>query len=148
MFDQGDQRHSLFIVRSIFKELLCIIGLTFIGAAYGLLSGLSPKPWAKPELPAGAIHFADANVLNPIWLDARPVELFEQGHIEGALWLDPEDWESGIPTLMDTWLQNPRPIVIYCSSETCNTSRSIAKQMRDALPQAEIYYMEGGWSHD
>ena len=133
---------------SFFKEFLCVSALALLGSAYGLLSGLSPHPWAAPTLPAGAIEYTEATVLDPIWLDARPIEAFEQAQVPGAQWLNPTDWESGIPALMEIWLQHPRPIIIYCNAESCNTSRDIAVQMREALPQAEIYYLHGGWPNE
>jgi len=130
---------------SLSREFLLIILLTLTGAAYSLVSGLAPLPWAEPELEAGEIWLADAQALDPIWLDARPIAEFEEAHIPGALFFDENDWDTGLIELMNAWLMQPRPIVIYCGSESCGTSRRIAERMREAMPDAEIYSLKGGW---
>jgi len=47
--------------------------------------------------------------------------------------------------LMGAWLPAPRPIIVYCGSESCGTSKRIAERLREALPDAEIYSLKGGW---
>ena len=126
------------------RELCIILLLTVIGIAYSLVGGLSPQPGAEPELQAGEIYLADAQTLNPIWVDARALEEFEEGHLSGALFFDESDWDTGLLELMNTWLMQPRPIVIYCGAEACDTSKRIAKRLRKSLPDAEIYSLKGG----
>lgn len=130
---------------ALFKEFLIIAVLTLIGAAYSLVDGLSPLPWAEPELEAGEIRLADAQVLDVIWIDARSYDEFETDHIPDALFFDESDWDTGLISLMDTWLMQPRPIIVYCSSESCGTSQRIAERLRETLPDAEIYSLKGGW---
>ena len=126
------------------RELCIILLLTMIGIAYSLVGGLSPQPGAEPELQAGEIYLADAQTLNPIWVDARALEEFEEGHLPGALFFDESDWDTGLLELMNTWLMQPRPIVIYCGAEACDTSKRIAERLRKSLPDAEIYSLKGG----
>ena len=126
------------------RELCIILLLTVIGIAYSLVGGLSPQPGAEPELQAGEIYLADAQTLNAIWVDARAVEEFEESHLPGALFFDESDWDTGLLELMNTWLMQPRPIVIYCGAEACDTSKRIAKLLRKSLPDAEIYSLKGG----
>ncbi|WPJ94038.1 rhodanese-like domain-containing protein [Coraliomargarita algicola] len=135
-------RHTM---PSLFKEFLIIIALTLIGSAYSLVHELAPRPWAEPTLAAGEIQLADAQAMNVIWLDARPIAAFEAAHIPDALFFDEGDWDSGLMTLMDAWLTQPRPIVVYCGSESCGTSQRVAERLRTALPDAEIYSLKGGW---
>jgi 3-mercaptopyruvate sulfurtransferase SseA len=130
---------------SLFKEICLIAALTFIGAAFSLYHEWAPQPWAEPKLAAGEIQLADAQVLDAIWFDARPREAFEDKHIPGALFYDDTDWDGSLLRLMDAWLTQPRPIIVYCGSESCGTSRSVAERLRDALPDAEIYSLKGGW---
>jgi rhodanese-related sulfurtransferase len=130
---------------SLFKEFSLIAALTLTGAAYSLVNGLSPLPWAEPELAAGEIRLADAQALNVIWIDARSYEEFNIDHIPEALFFDEADWDAGLIALMDAWLMQARPIVIYCGSESCSTSQRIAARLRAALPDAEIYSLKGGW---
>lgn len=126
------------------RELCIILLLTVIGIAYSLVGGLSPLAGAEPELQAGEIYLADAQTLNPIWVDARALEEFEESHLPGALFFDESDWDTGLLELMNTWLIQPRPIVIYCGAEACDTSKRIAERLRKSLPDAEIYSLKGG----
>lgn len=130
---------------SLCKEFLVIAVLTLIGATYSLVGELAPLPWAEPELAAGEIRLSDAQALDVIWLDARPYEEYEADHIPDALFFDEGDWDTGLISLMDAWLMQPRPIVVYCGSESCGTSQRVAEGLRAALPAAEIYSLKGGW---
>ncbi|RCL34193.1 MAG: rhodanese-like domain-containing protein [Puniceicoccaceae bacterium] len=126
------------------REICIILLLTVIGIASSLVGGLSLLSGAEPELEAGEIYLADAQALNAIWVDARAVEEFEESHLPGALFFDESDWETGLFELMNTWLMQPRPIVIYCGTEACGTSKRIAERLRKSLPDAEIYSLKGG----
>ena len=128
-----------------FREISCIIALTLLGAAFSLLSGLASPPWAKAELAAGEIRRTDARALQVIWIDARSAADYRTEHIPAAIYLNQEHWETGIIELMDAWLTQPRPIVVYCGSAGCGTSKRIAERLREALPDAEIYSLKGGW---
>ena len=126
------------------RELCIILLLTVIGIAYSLVGGLSPQPGAEPELQAGEIYLADAQALNAIWVDARTIKEFEESHLPGALFFDESDWDTELLELMNIWFIQPRPIVIYCGSETCETSKRIAERLRKSLPNGEIYSLKGG----
>ena len=128
-----------------FREISCIIALTILGAAFSLFSGLASPPWAEAELAAGEIRPTDARALQVIWIDARSAADYRTEHIPAAIYLNQEHWETGIIELMDAWLTQPRPIVVYCGSAGCGTSKRIAERLREALPDAEIYSLKGGW---
>jgi len=128
-----------------FREISCIIALTLLGAAFSLFSGLASRPWAEAELAAGEIRPTDARALQVIWIDARSAADYRTEHIPAAIYLNQEHWETGIIELMDAWLTQPRPIVVYCGSAGCGTSKRIAERLREALPDAEIYSLKGGW---
>ena len=128
-----------------FREISCIIALTLLGAAFSLFSGLASPPWAEAELAAGEIRPTDARALQVIWIDARSAADYRTEHIPAAIYLNQEHWETGIIELMNAWLTQPRPIVVYCGSAGCGTSKRIAERLREALPDAEIYSLKGGW---
>ncbi|TVP79261.1 MAG: rhodanese-like domain-containing protein [Puniceicoccaceae bacterium] len=136
---------SLNIGSTIVRQCLVILALSLTGAAYSLVSGTAPLPWAKAPLAPGEIRLADAQALDVIWIDARSLEAFEQAHAPGALFIDEGDWDTGLLELMDHWLTEPRAIVVYCGSESCDTSQRVADRLREALPEAEIYSLKGGW---
>ena len=127
------------------REILIITALTLLGVAFSLCSGLAPLPWAEPVLAAGEIRLVDARALEVLWIDARSGADFETSHIPEAISLNEDNWETGIVDLMGAWLTAPRPIVVYCGSESCGTSKRIAERLREALPDAEIYSLKGGW---
>ena len=127
------------------RELAVIAVLTVCGASFSLFSGLMPLPWEEPDLAAGEIQLADARVLNVIWVDARSRADHDAGHIPGATLLNNSNWDAGIYDLMNVWLTDPRPIVVYCGSEQCGASKQIAQKLRDALQEAEVYSLKGGW---
>lgn len=130
---------------TLIKEIVIIAMLVCTGSFYSTYSGLSPLPWAEAELAAGEILMIDAKVINPIWVDARDEADYAVDHITDALSLNESNWDTGIIELMGTWLETPRPIVIYCSSESCGTSKRIAERLRNELSDAEIYSLHGGW---
>jgi 3-mercaptopyruvate sulfurtransferase SseA len=126
------------------REFCIILLLTVIGVAYALFTGLSPLRRAETKPEAGEIRLADAQALNAIWVDAGGMKKFEETHIPEALLLDEDDWDAGLFELMNIWLIEPRPIIIYCESEGCGKSKRIAERLRVSLPDAEIYSLKGG----
>jgi len=129
----------------MFRELTIIILLSALGSAFSLYHGWAPFPCAEQELEAGEILLMDAQALDVIWLDARTLEEFEKDHIPGSIFFDENNWEAGVFALMEVWLGQPRPIVIYCGSASCGTSKRIAERLRESLLEAEIYSLKGGW---
>lgn len=127
------------------REFGIISVLTFLGAAFSLSSGIMPLPWKAPELAAGEIRLQDVLALDVIWIDARNKSDYDSGHIPDAILLNNSNWDAGIDDLMNAWLTIPRTVVVYCSSEQCDTSKQIAQKLRNALPEAEIYSLKGGW---
>ena len=119
--------------------------ITLCGAAFSLSSERMPPPWKTPKLDAGEIGLNDARVLNVIWIDAREKADYDTGHIPGAVLLNELNWEDGLGSLVSEWLSDTRPIIVYCSSRQCDASKRIAQQLREALPEAEIYSLKGGW---
>lgn len=81
---------------------------------------------------------------NVLWVDARSDEAFEAAHLEAALALNEENWETGFAPLLDVWVPGT-PIVVYCSSQSCLRSHHVASRLRDELGVDEIYSLKGGW---
>jgi rhodanese-related sulfurtransferase len=131
---------------SLLRELIIIATLVAVGMGYSLFNGLAPLPWVEPALEVGEIRLVDAEVIDPLWIDARAEDDYTAGHIDGALSLNEANWETHLVELIGAWLESPRPIVVYCASESCGTSKRIAERLRSNLPDAEIYSLHGGWS--
>ena len=135
---------------TLLREFIIISLLVLIGAGYSLVSGLSPLPWAEPELAPGEIRLEDARGLSPIWLDARSGASYAAGHIPGALQFNEDRFDDALIDVVSAWLESPRPIIVYCSSAQCQTSSRLADRLRSTLlesgMEAEIYSLKGGWS--
>jgi len=99
-------------------------------------------PWDVAEL---EIELAAAGTLeDAIWVDARVDEDFESAHLEGALLVNEESWEGGFVQVLDVWFPD-RPIVVYCSSQSCLRSHHVAKRLREELGVENVYSLKGGW---
>lgn len=127
------------------REFIIIALLTIVGTAYSLLSGLAPLPWAEPELQAGEIRLEDARVLDIIWVDARSEADYAEARAPEALFYDQADPSASMALILEQWLMEPRPIVVYCADAGCGTSKQVAEALRANLPDAEIYSLKGGW---
>ena len=130
---------------SLWKQSSVILLLTLVGAAYSLLSGIAPVPWAEPEIGPGEIRLGAAQALDVIWIDARSREEFSREHIPGAIHFDSTSEADSLLRVLELWLEAPRTIVVYCADERCGTSRKVADELRANLPDAEIYSLKGGW---
>lgn len=94
------------------------------------------------------IGIDDVARLEPfLWVDARPIEVFEDGHAPRAANLSPEWFEDQLEGFFDRW----RPdfsIVVYCDGADCRASDEIAARLRRALGENgadRVYVLKGGW---
>ena len=81
---------------------------------------------------------------NAIWIDARPAEEFAQEHVPGAILLNEDRWNELLPQMLATWSPEKR-IVVYCSSESCGSSREVARRLRKEAQMKNVFVLEGGW---
>jgi len=80
-----------------------------------------------------------------LWIDARSQEEFDQQHIPDAIALSEDNWQRQIDIFLEQW-DYDRRVVVYCNSDACNASKTVAlrlKQEMDGLEQ--IYVLKGGW---
>lgn len=80
-----------------------------------------------------------------IWLDARPEDQFNAGHIPGALLLNEQKFEEQLVTYLDVLQTNTKPIVVYCSAAKCDASRHVLERLKQTLPIENAYVLKGGW---
>jgi rhodanese-related sulfurtransferase len=78
-----------------------------------------------------------------IWVDARNAGEYDQDHIPGALHFDQGRFDSSLGSLLAEWKPGTS-VVVYCGSDSCETSRTIAVQLR-AAGFDEAFYLRGGW---
>ena len=133
-------------IKNDIKEFSLLGAFAAMGIAYSCWQAPEHWPHQFQKLAGDEITYLNAQSLKPIWVDARSKEAFRIDALPGALHLNPSNWEAQLPQLALRWLKNPSPIVVYCQSAQCNSSHQIAGQLREHLPEAEIYILQGAWS--
>ncbi|MBK1878192.1 rhodanese-like domain-containing protein [Pelagicoccus mobilis] len=123
-------------------QSVLLVGLAAVLAFAGYLWRPDALPW---DVRALEIELAAANELEEaLWVDARVEEDFQQAHLGGALLLNEESWEAGFVGLLEVWFPD-RPIVVYCSSQSCLRSHHVAKRLREELGVENVFSLKGGW---
>lgn len=81
-----------------------------------------------------------------LWVDARPSDEFDRGHIPGAVSLNEDRWSEALAQFMGTQWSPEKKIVVYCSAASCNLAEDVARRLRNEvkLPN-EIRILKGGW---
>lgn len=79
-----------------------------------------------------------------LWIDARPDEVYDRGHIPGAISLNESTWDDKLFVVFDRYQPGDR-LVVYCGGRTCGLSREVAQRLRDESGIDAVYVLEGGW---
>jgi rhodanese-related sulfurtransferase len=77
-----------------------------------------------------------------VWIDARPEDAFQAGHIPGALDLNRDNWEATLPNLFELYRPG-KVVIVYCSTG-CTESEEIADRIR-SLGLEPVEVLEGGF---
>ena len=122
-------------------------------AALALLPGIGEAvyfrdkvSWQSPIPASERVTLTQARAWNgnTIWVDARPDAEFEREHIPGAVLLNEDRWNELLPQFLDSWSPEKR-VVVYCSSQSCNASREVARRLRDEAQLKNVFVLQGGW---
>lgn len=81
-----------------------------------------------------------------LWIDARPQEQYEAGHVPDALLLNEQKFDDQLFNYLDTLQTNTKPIVIYCSGAKCEASRHVLERLKQTLPIENAFVLKGGWN--
>jgi rhodanese-related sulfurtransferase len=79
-----------------------------------------------------------------IWVDARPDDEFAADHVRGAFSLNEDRWNELLPQFLPNWSPGKK-VVVYCSAQSCNAARDVAKRLRDEAQLKDVYVLQGGW---
>jgi rhodanese-related sulfurtransferase len=97
---------------------------------------------------SGEISLKDATLLyasgRALFLDARTQWEYEAGHIQGALFLPPGDFEYYFPDLRDR-LRGVEALIAYCDGERCPLSRELAEKLHGEGFD-NVYVLKNGWA--
>jgi len=151
----------------VFGGMLAIVGAaSLIGGAHSVIHASVGKPIVltltddapdNPEEPENSIGVATLDLSVPdrvrdlyqdgyLFLDARPLYQYEQGHIEGALWM-PSSRVTENGTLFfeieDEAGGLGEPVVIYCGGGDCDASENLAMLLQQAGFTDLIIFKQG-----
>ena len=81
-----------------------------------------------------------------VFVDARPTESYEKGHIQGAINL-PYSFVRSVPPEAIELLRKERRIIVYCNSESAERSNLMAGELSEAGLNDVAYLLGGflGW---
>ena len=128
------------------REGLILIALAFLPAIGEGIYFRDRVSWQSP-IPASELVSVDQTRAwggRAIWVDARPDDEYARDHIPGAFSLNEDHWNE----LLAQFLPNLSPdkkVVVYCSAESCNAAREVAKRLRDEAQLKDVFVLQGGW---
>jgi len=128
------------------RQALLLIALALVPAIGEAIYFRNKISWQSP-IPASelvTVEQARSCVANVIWVDARPYNEFERDHIPGAISLNEDRWNELLPQFLGQWSPEKK-VVVYCSAESCNASREVAKRLRDEAQLKDVFVLDGGW---
>ena len=128
------------------REGLILIGLSFLPAIGEGIYFRDKVSWQSPISASELVSVDQSRSWgdNAIWVDARPDEEFSRDHVPGAFSLNEDHWNE----LLAQFLPNLSPdkkVVVYCSAESCNAAREVAKRLRDEAQLKDVFVLQGGW---
>jgi rhodanese-related sulfurtransferase len=128
------------------KQALLLIALALLPAIGQAVYFRGKVSWQSPIPASELVTLAQAQAWgeNAIWIDARPDAEFERDHVPGAILLNEDRWNELMPQFLQNWSPEKR-IVVYCSSQSCNASREVAKRLRDHAQLKNVFVLQGGW---
>jgi rhodanese-related sulfurtransferase len=131
---------------SLLRQALIIVALAFLPGIGQALYFRDKVSWQSPIPASEIVTLAQARAWgrNAIWVDARPDVEFERDHIPGAVLLNEDRWNELLPQFLATWSPE-KHVVVYCSSQSCNASREVARRLRDEAQLKNVFVLQGGW---
>ena len=128
------------------RQALLLVALAFIPGIGEAIYFRDKVSWQSPIPASEMVTLTQARAWgeNTIWVDARPDAEFEREHIPGAVLLNEDRWNDLLPQFLATWSPEKR-VVVYCSSQSCNASREVARRLRDEAELKNVFVLQGGW---
>lgn len=129
-----------------FRMIITLLLLAALPAAVAAIIHPKRPKWERTLLSESEINLKTALDWNEkvLWVDARPREEFESGHIPGALLLNSYEWEQLLDPFLDAWNSNQK-VVVYCRGEGCDLSTEVAQRLRKEVQIPNVYVLKGGW---
>lgn len=131
---------------SIIRQILILAGLALLPAIGQALYFRDQVSWQSPVPASEMVAVAQARSWGnqALWVDARPDEEFVQEHVPGALQLNEDRWDELLPQMLAVWSPDKR-VVVYCGSQSCGSSREVARRLRKEAQLPNVFVLTGGW---
>jgi len=131
---------------SLVRQALILFALAFLPGIGQAIYFRDKVSWQSPVPASEMVTVAQARAWggNAIWVDARSNVEFEREHVPGAVLLNEDRWNEMLPQFLTTWSPEKR-VVVYCSSQSCNASREVARRLRDEAQLKNVFVLQGGW---
>jgi rhodanese-related sulfurtransferase len=123
--------------------LVALAALPAIGEGFYFRDRVS---WQSP-IPASELVTVDQAKAwgdGAVWVDARPDDEFAKDHVPGAFLLNEDRWNELLPQFLPNWSPGKK-VVVYCSAESCNAARDVAKRLREDAQLQNVFVLNGGW---
>ena len=131
---------------SLVRQVLVVAALALVPGLGQAIYFRDKVSWQSPIPASETVTVAQARAWggNAIWVDARPDVEFEREHVTGAVLLNEDRWNELLPQFLTAWSPEKR-VVVYCSSQSCNASREVARRLRNEAQLKNVFVLEGGW---
>jgi len=118
----------------LFNNLLSARGIPMVGdwnRGYGV-----PSPGGVHSATYGNVEINLPNAYRYhkegfVFIDARPLEGFREGHIPGAISV-PSERSGALDDVVTRLLESGRPAVVYCQGMECDEAHLLAARLRRA----------------
>jgi rhodanese-related sulfurtransferase len=134
------------VTSSVLRQALVLVALAFLPGIGEAIYYRDKVSWQSPIPASEMVTLTQARAWgeNTIWVDARPDEEFARDHVPDAILLNEDRWNELIGPFLATWSPDKR-VVVYCSSQSCNASREVARRLRVEAQLKNVFVLEGGW---
>ena len=133
-------------MRRLLRQSGLLMGLALLPAIGVSVLGIHRPPLNETESP-GQILLADALQLRdkPLWLDVRPQEFYQAGHIPGALPLREDEWDDLLPAVLEAW-NDDQPVILYTGGpRSHDLAERAAQRLRRDTGWSRIGILKGGY---
>jgi rhodanese-related sulfurtransferase len=128
------------------RQALFLVALAFVPAIGEAVYFCDRVSWQSPVATSELVTVDQARAWgeNAIWVDARPDDEFTRDHVPGAVSLNEDRWNELLPQFLQRWSPEKR-VIVYCSAESCNAAREVAKRLREEAQLKNVFVLQGGW---
>ncbi|HEV2806650.1 MAG TPA: rhodanese-like domain-containing protein [Chthoniobacterales bacterium] len=135
-------------MKSLVRQSALLLAIALVPGAVEALYLRDKIAWQSRVADSDFVEVETARAwgANALWVDARPADEFERGHVPDAVSLNEDRWSEALPQFLGKDWAPDKKIVVYCSAASCNLAEDVARRLRDEakLPN-EIRILKGGW---